>query len=242
MIRKKIDQHLHRLLPAYINGTLNPVQHRLVALWLQRDETARKTAENLKTLQSAVRRQPQPAPPAAVFGRIQAQIQSQHHTAAQPIPQTTPPQRAALSYPVLLLSLLTLILAATVMWQALPPGIILQWSVEGQTPEAFRVYRAEVNGRTAAQSQFELLEELPAAEPGQKYTFTDFRLLPGQNYIYRVEGLDASGRPAASQTISGRGIDALPGQVAVLLMLIFAGVTVSQLLHIIKQPVTPISI
>lgn len=235
-MRNKIYEILHILLPAYINSTLNPVQRKVVAFWLDRDETARKTAENLKTLQSAVQRQPKHTAPAAVFGRIQTQIQNQQAT-SKSISHKMPIQRTALGVPVLLLSLVALLLATTVIWQALPPGIVLQWSVEGQMPEAFRVYRAEVNSRTAASAHFKLLEELPAAEAGQKYTFTDFRLLPNQNYIYRVEGLDAAGRPAASQTISGQGIDALPGQLAILLVLSFTAYAFWQLLRL-KRPIT----
>jgi hypothetical protein len=237
MIRNKITEQLNSLLPAYINGSLNRFQRKIVEIWLQRDEQARTTAENLKTLQSAVQQQPRRTPSAAVFDRIQAQIQQQQTAPAV----LTPPilnSRPALGYPVLLLSIVTLILAATVIWQTLPPGIVLQWSVQGLAPEAFRVYRAEVNsGIIADESQFELLDELPATNQADQYTFTDFRLLPGQNYIYRVEGLNAAGQPAASQTISGRAIDALPGQLAILLVLFFTGYCFWNLLHL-RRPFT----
>ena len=110
------------------------------------------------------------------------------------------------------------------MWQTLPPGIVLEWSVQGQAPETFQVYRAVADtSQVVSDTQFKLLDEIPAAGQVQNYTFTDVRLLPGQNYVYRVEGLTATGQPAASQTIVGHGVDALPGQLAMLLVLFFCG-------------------
>jgi hypothetical protein len=226
MIRNKLSQQLNSLLPAYINGTLNPTQRKIISIWLKRDAQARMTAENLKTLQTAVHRQPRRSPPPAVLGKIQAQIYSQQAQQGT-ISRKGSLQKPTLGFPVLVLSIVTLILAVTVMWQTLPPGIVLQWSVEGQAPETFRVYRAEADsGQLLADTQFELLEEVPAAGRVRQYKFTDVRLLPGQNYVYRVEGLSATGQPAASQMITGRAVDALPGQLAMLLVVIFCGFVV----------------
>jgi hypothetical protein len=237
MIKNKITQQLNTLLSAYINETLNPVQRKLVELWLERNEKARQTAENLKILQTAVQRQPRRTPAPAVFERIQAQIrvQAPHNSISNSRPAQAPVQ----GFPLLLLSLFTLLLVAAVVWQTLPPGIVLQWSVEGRTPETFRIYRAEVDASTEADSgQFELLEELPASETAE-YTFIDFRLLPGQNYVYRVEGLTAAGQAAASQTIAGQGIDALPGQLAILLILLFTGYCAWHILRLgLRRPYT----
>jgi hypothetical protein len=103
----------------------------------------------------------------------------------------------------------------------------------------FRVYRAEVDaGEAAETAQFELLDELPASEQARQYTFTDFRLLPGQNYVYRVEGLNEAGQPAASQTISGQGIDALPGQLAIMIVLLFTVYCFWHLLRL-RRPLHP---
>lgn len=233
MIKSKITQQLNTLLPAYINETLNPVQRKLIEYWLARNEAARQTAEYLKTLQTAVQHQSRRTPPPVVLERIQAQIRTETLTITPARPAQTP----SLGFPLLLLSLVTLALAAVFMWQALPPGIVLHWSVEGRTPETFRIYRAEIDaGAQTNSGQFELLEELPASETAE-YTFTDFRLLPGQHYIYRVEGLNAAGQPAASQTIAGQGIDALPGQLATLLVLLFTGYCFLQILRL-RRPLT----
>jgi hypothetical protein len=99
----------------------------------------------------------------------------------------------------------------------------LQWSVEGEGAQGFHVYRATVEpGRTAEASDFVLLDEVPVRSGKEAYSFTDVRLLPGQEYVYRVEVLNQQGWPAASQTVTGRSADALPGQIAMLLVFLFA--------------------
>lgn len=242
MIRKKIIQHLNTQLPAYTNGSLSPIPKKIVAFWLSRDEQARLTAENLHTLQTAVQRQPRRSPSPAVLGKIQAQIHTQQASLMRTAHQRISNQKTALGFPVLILSIVTLILAASVIWQALPPGIVLQWSVQGQAPETFRVYRAEAgSGQIVADNQFELINEVPAAGRIREYTFTDIRLLPGQNYVYRVEGLTATGQPAASQTITGRATDALPGQLAMLLVLVFCGYVVYAMFQQ-WRPLNPVTI
>ncbi len=101
------------------------------------------------------------------------------------------------------------------VWQAVPPGISLEWSVEGALPQAFRVYRAPVSADSLAPSQpFTLLDELQANEAAAAYQFTDRLPLPGQDYVYRVEALDQTGDPVASQVILSRWVDALPAQLS----------------------------
>jgi hypothetical protein len=223
MISKKIRQQLETYLPGYVKGDLKPLQRKLVQLWLKRDEQARIQADNLQQLQSAGRRQPHLNPPPAVLHQIQSRI----HTLPHNQPVLHPPVRAAVrlsfSTPVLLLSLVAFVLTLSLVWQTLPPGIVLQWSVEGEAAQGFHVYRATVEpGRTAEPSSFILLDEVPARSNQAAYTFTDVRLLPGQEYVYRVDVLDQQGQPAASQTVFGRSADALPGQIAMLMVVLFA--------------------
>ena len=85
------------------------------------------------------------------------------------------------------------------------------------TPTALDRYRAPINPESSAPSQpFRLLDELQADETAAAYQFTDWLPLPGQNYVYRVEALDQSGQPTASQSVVGRGLDALAGQLLML--------------------------
>lgn len=220
MIRKKLNEQLNHLLPGYVNETLNPFQRKVVQLWLERNEQARIKAANLQRLQTAVHRQPRLSPPPAVLQQIQSRIQAQSHNQSVVQPPTT---RPAFSRPVLLLSVIAFVLILALLWQTLPPGIVLQWSVEGEGAQGFHVYRATVKqGRTAEPSDFVLLDEVPIRSRKEAYRFTDVRLLPGQEYVYRVDVLNQQGRPAASQTVNGRAVEALPGQMAMALVVLFA--------------------
>lgn len=227
MIRKKLNEQRNHLLAGYVNETLNPFQRKVVQLWLKQNEQARIKAANLQRLQTAVRHQPQLNPPSAVLQQIRSRMQADPHS--QPIVQTQAARptlwatRLAFSRPVLVLSTIAFILTLSLLWQTLPPGIVLRWSVEGEGAQGFHVYRATIEpGRTAEASDFVLLDEVPVRGEKEAYSFTDVRLLPGQEYVYRVEVLNQQGRPAASQTVSGRAVEALPGQITMALIVLFA--------------------
>lgn len=195
-------------LPAYAGGQVHGWRRLMLRLWLKRDAAARKQLGQIKAMRREIRRQPQEQPPAEVFLKIQAAIAKEE----QPVRIPSRPI-AVWAAAVVVIALATLLL----VWQALPPGISLEWSVEGALPQAFRVYRAPVTADSLAPSQpFTLLDELQANEAEAAYRFTDWLPLPGQEYVYRVEALDQSGQPTASQTVIGRGVDALAGQLLTL--------------------------
>jgi hypothetical protein len=214
-----VRHHLHKLLPGYVNGSISRWQRWLVARWLQRDAEAQAAYENLLRLQKAVRRQPEFVPPPAVLQSIRAQIQI-------PVNQPAAARRSQLA-PAWLLWVAGLALAFFLLWQVQPPGIVLEWLVQGSSPEQFLVYRAaladDMAAATPADEAFVLLNEIPAAAVAQSYTFTDLRPLPGQQYVYRVVAIDEQGLPAASQTIIANGLDALPGQIVLLSLALLGG-------------------
>jgi hypothetical protein len=194
-------------LPAYAGGLVHGWRRLLLKWWLDHDVAAREQLAQIKTLRQEIRRQPQQQPSAAVFLKVQAAIAKE----VQPVKTPTRPIFAWVATIVIALAALLLV------WQALPPGISLEWSVEGDLPAAFRVYRAPVAPDSPAPNQpFTLLDELQATEAAAAYQFTDWLPLPGQEYVYRVEALDPSGQPTASQMVVGRGLDALAGQLLTL--------------------------
>lgn len=207
MSKKWLQKEIAEWLPAYATGTVRGWRRLVLKTWLERDPAAREQLQQIEALQADVRRQPQEAPSGDVFLRLQAAIAQE----AQPAGRAARPVVAWVA--AIIIALATLVL----VWQALPPGISLEWSVEGTSPQAFRVYRAPTSPDSPAPSQsFILLDELEADAATAAYQFTDWLPLPGQNYVYRVEALDQSGQPTASQTVVGRGIDALAGQLLTL--------------------------
>ena len=210
MLKKRLQTELALWLPAYAAGTVRGWRRQVLKVWLSRDPEARERLRQLEALQVDIGRQPQVEPSANVYRYLQAAVAQE----AKPVARPARPTIAWVAAIVIALASLVLV------WQARPPGISLEWSVQGQLPNAFRVYRAPVAPDSVAPSQpFILLDEIEADGATAAYRFTDWLSLPGQNYVYLVEALDQSGQPTASQTVIGRGLDALTGQLFTLAVL-----------------------
>jgi len=125
-------------------------------------------------------------------------------------------------------------LVLMVLWLVVQPGIALQWSVDGGRASLFRIYHAVDGSR-----DFNLLNEVPARPNVRDYVFTDTSSLPGQHYTYLVEAVGASGRSILSQTVTGNGLDALPGQLLLLLVSLLAGYAVMFIAPVIFKPAGP---
>lgn len=210
MLKKRLQTELALWLPAYAAGTVRGWRRQVLKVWLSRDPEARERQRQLVALQVDIGRQPQVEPSANVYRYLQAAVAQE----AKPVARPARPTVAWVAAIVIALASLVLV------WQARPPGISLEWSVQGELPNAFRVYRAPIAPDSVAPSQpFILLDEIEADEATAAYRFTDWLSLPGQNYVYLVEALDQSGQPTASQTVIGRGLNALTGQLFTLAVL-----------------------
>jgi hypothetical protein len=217
LARKWLQAEGEQWLPAYAGGKVRGLRRLLISAWLANDPAARERLRQIEGVRHEIRRQPQERPSAEVLLRLQATIAEE----ATPVMAPTRPIAAWA------IAIITALAALLLVWQALPPGISLEWSVQGETPQAFRVYRAPAAADSPVPSRsFTLLDELPADEAAAAYQFTDWLPVPGQEYVYRVEALDQAGLPTASQTVVGRGLDALAGQVLTLaaLTLLFISV------------------
>jgi hypothetical protein len=181
---------------------------------LMKDEIGREQENDWQLLERAVREQPQHRPSPAVYERILANVK------LQPVSQK-PSVRSRAFMPALAIGLV--VLAIVLLWQALPPGLVLEWSVDGATPSQFQIYRAMASGATAPdESEFVLLSELEASPGEAAYEYVDVRLLPGQTYAYRLEALDDAGLRSISRTVVRQSQDALLGQIALLAALAIA--------------------
>lgn len=197
MFSRSFTQQLTSRLPEYANGSLNPVWTIIIRLWVSYSDQGRRELAMLRLLQASVKGQQVVAPPAELLGKIMANIK------LQPVGD-----RPALRLkPLWLVPPILLIAALAILWLVYPPAITLEWSIRGQDPQGFRIYRAEVN---MEDGQFVLLDELPVETGEQRYVYLDFRLSPGKSYQYRIEGIGQSGQPAVSQTVVGNSADVLP--------------------------------
>jgi hypothetical protein len=197
MFKKQPSPPAPDVLPWYLNHSL-PEGERLAA-----EEQARQSPRQLATWQAvraAVQGQPTRLPPVALRQRVLAQ------TRVRP---RTPHWLPVLSGAVLA------VLALFLLWNAVQPGIGLQWTVDGAVPTAFRVYRA-----SADSDRFEFVREVPAQAGVMDYTYVDTALWPGQTYRYRVEAVNAA---TTSATIAANGAEVLPAQIAILLSSLLIG-------------------
>jgi hypothetical protein len=203
-------------LPGYCNNSLEPFRRRFVDLWLQYDAAAQKELGNLQKVSTAIKEQAEQQPDPKVFQLIQAQIGSQDNR--EPVFERRRKWAFGLA------SIAALALAIVLVWQLLPPGITLNWSVGSGQPETFRIYRAAINENDANTGRdFQLIRELPAGAKAPEYSYLDIQSLPGQSYVYRVDVIDTSGDVADSRTVTGSSLAALPGQVTLLLVTIIGG-------------------
>lgn len=179
-----------------------------------KDDTNREQEKDWQVLRRALREQPQRRPSPSVYERILADI------TAPPVAQART-ERSWVAMPALAIGLVTL--AVILLWQALPPGLVLEWSMDGATPTQFQIYRALASGTSAPdESDFVLLSELEARPGDEAYEYVDVRLLPGQSYAYRLEAFDDAGLRSISQTVVRQSQDALLGQIALISALAIA--------------------
>jgi hypothetical protein len=195
------------LLPWYVNGTLSAAEQGTVDRRVdQSSEIASEVAE-WQLLRAAVSTQSQQRPAPVVWQRVIARVRSSRAA-----------RRWATQLPQLAWGGVLALAIVLLLWGSIQPGIVLRWSVNNGPLDAFRIYRA-AEGST----DFELVHEIPAQAGAQQYTYVDSLLVPGQTYVYLVEGIGLSSQSTFSQAIAANAIEALPGQLAILLTGLIGG-------------------
>jgi hypothetical protein len=170
-------------------------------------------------LRQAVIDQPLEKPDARVRQRVFSQIQAQNRTKMEP----TTGKWGTLGW---LSAILFTLAIAILLWVAVQPGVRLEWSVNGEGLAGYRVYRAAQGSDT-----YELIGVVPYQQNLTQYSFVDAMLLPGQVFIYKVEGVGISGDLALSRSIASSPFVALPGQLAILFSSLVVGVTLTLLIQ-----------
>ena len=205
MSRKISSQKLREWLPAYLNHTLPESDRATIEIALRQSTEAQKDLSVWREVRTAATGQPWQTPSPTVRQKIMAQVRS--------VPQLRQSPQWLPWISGLALTLAVMI----VLWTIVQPGIGLQWSVSSDGLTAFRIYRAP-----AGSGQFTVVDEIPARPNTQDYAFVDTVLWPGQSYVYRIEGVGQQQLPV-SQSITVDGLEALPGQLTILLTSLIIG-------------------
>ena len=206
---KRLSKRAKELLPWYVNGSLTTREQEAVERWLRQSPDGSDELADWQQVRAAVSGQTQREPSPDIWRRVTARARSldDSHGRTQVLP------RPAWGW----VGMLAVAIVA-LLWVVFQPGIVLQWSVNDGPMTVFRVYRAPVGS-----TDFELVYETHAQPDSGEYTFVDAVLWPGQTYVYRVEGLNPGEQPAVSQAITANALEALPSQLAVILVGLIGG-------------------
>jgi hypothetical protein len=196
---RRLEEKLEPLLPLYLIGRLSPFQRRAVEAWLKRSEPARERLTALRRIRTVVGEERRAAVP-AIWPRLNPAARNEFTPRSRGL---SPRWAAGMALGLLLLAF---------AWIALPPAVELEWSVAGESPVEFRIYRAE----SSDSASFELVEAIPAGERSDSYQFRDYLFIPGREYVYRIEAIGPNDQAVADQRVTGVSSLVLPGQIALL--------------------------
>lgn len=110
-------------------------------------------------------------------------------------------------------SVLIGLMIVMVLWLTVQPGVVLQWSVEGNPPTTFRIYRALEGAQ-----DYRLIHEVQAPVGMAEYQYIDTRLVPGRLYSYRIEGFHPGGNVSFSESVNSPALGALPAQLTIFIV------------------------
>lgn len=186
------------IIPWYINESLNDEETRLAEMQLSSDLDLRDALIKWKKIGSLVKQQSVYQPDAGIEKRLLAVITR----------QTVNPIRNIHIYAIIIAMLILV-----VSWFVVRPGIVVEWKVNNDKFNTFRIYRAEENS-----DNYQIVYETSTASRNKEYQFIDAVLLPWHSYTYFVEGRDDLETIAFSQTLTGHAINVLPTWIAIIIL------------------------
>jgi hypothetical protein len=184
-------------LAAYLKGSLSPAESAAFERWLENQPGEKAKLEAWQRLQVCISNQPHRQPKVMILARIHARI-----AVVPSIPAWLSwAMRAAIG-----------IALALILWSTIQPGVVLRWKANDNAWSSFLVLRAP-----AGSSNYSPVGWLPVEKNARDYTFVDTRLLPGQSFDYKVEGVDSAGDILFSSQITASYWQSLPALLTIIL-------------------------
>jgi len=159
-----------------------------------------KSQKNLNYLKQVVSQQPVETPPVLTRTQLLTAVSGEREAGGRRRSAVNWAAWGAMSIAILVL-----------LWGIVKPGIVLQWNWQNGDVTTFEVYRAPEGS-----DEFTLVSQIPTQEAYTEYTFVDPKLVPGETYTYRIEGVTSSGQSKFTQAVTDNASSALPGQLALL--------------------------
>jgi hypothetical protein len=188
-----------KLLPWYLNSTLSTEESSEVEAWLDSREATLARVTSLIKLRDIIVQQDVQQPALSVRTYIFTQAQKPARNRVSIFWQWA----GGIAFAITIFALL---------WLVIQPGILIKWDVNSSELSSFRVYRAPNHSPS-----FEFVSEVKAQPDKFTYSFYDSLLLPTQEYMYIVEGIDQAGRSAAWQTSTSNTTNTLIDQTALII-------------------------
>jgi hypothetical protein len=207
-MNKRIKQFETTVLLAYLKNDLSASGTWLVNHWLSANVQARHTLNELEILQGGFQSQKEQAPRPELFQQIQAAIQA--------LPESNP-AKPTLSWRTWAYGMGLIVMMLLIVLTLLPPKVNLIWTTSNANTEVFYVYRAP-----AESEDFKLITTIPSTIENNRYSFSDYQLIPGQTYTYQITAIDKDGLSSVSQLQTDNNLEILPGQIGLILTTLIA--------------------
>ena len=187
------------LLPWYINKTLSESEKIAVEYLIENHPNTTKDYQITQQISKILQAQDSLSPSQRVKNNLLNIVHNQ-------------PIRSDKTFHPWLWGVPMTIIIFIILWLFAQPGTLLQWSINGSTPESFLIYRAPEGSH-----QYVLIDELSVISSQPNYQYADILIVPGQTYHYLIEVRDQYGNITRSHTTTNDSRMALAAQTSLLL-------------------------
>jgi len=187
------------LIPWYLNETLSESEKIAVQNLINHHQDSLEDYQITQLISKILQSQESIAPSNRVKNHL---LNIEHHQ----------PMRSKNNTHAWLWGVPMMIFVFIILWLVVQPGTLLHWSINGNLPESFLIYRAPEGS-----NQFVLIDELSAIPSQPEYQYTDIITVPGQTYQYLIEVRDQNGVTTRSQATTNDSQMALAAQIALFL-------------------------
>jgi len=122
-------------------------------------------------------------------------------------------------------------IVCVLLWMVIKPGVNLGWTVQGDPPASYQIYR-----ELSSNKELELIQELEGIPGEESFELIDLFILPYVEYTYTVIGVANNGQEITRQTTVIDTTSVLPNQVSIILTSILFGICVVIFSKIISPP------
>ncbi|HEY61712.1 MAG TPA: hypothetical protein G4N95_03595 [Anaerolineae bacterium] len=193
---------LSRLLPWYANGTLVGKERAAIDNCLLKSVKMKRDSKDIDIIRSIVKNEPIHYPSASLKDRIIERIDKG---------QTV--RKYKLKPADFFGSLIIWVSLFIILWLVFQPGVTIQWYLPiDSKSETINIYR-----KTISSHNFKIIDQISTVNVPVQIILNDPVLIPGQNYIYRIDAYDTSGDLVYQNLVSASTSKIIVNQIILIL-------------------------